>query len=50
MGSLPDNGRKRGSNAAAKRAVAMTVLEQSRREMVNAMAKPGAEPPLWRAW
>ena len=24
----------------------MTVLEQSRREMVNAMAKPGAEPPL----
>jgi DNA-binding transcriptional ArsR family regulator len=46
MGSLPDNGRKRGSNAAAKRAVAMTVLEQSRREMVNAMAKPGAEPPL----
>ena len=35
-----------GPNAAAKRAVAMTVLEQSRREMVNAMAKPGAEPPL----
>ena len=46
IGSVADGGRKRGTNAASKRAVAMTVLEQSRREVVNAMAKTGTEPPL----
>jgi DNA-binding transcriptional ArsR family regulator len=44
--SLPDVGRKRGANAATKRAVVMTVLEQSRREVLNAMAQRGGEPPM----
>jgi DNA-binding transcriptional ArsR family regulator len=46
LGSMPDAGRKRRSNAAGKRAVATTVLEQSRREVVNAMGERGGEPPL----
>jgi len=46
LGSAPDGARKRGENVASKRAVAMTVLEQSRREVVNAMGKPGGEPPM----
>jgi len=46
IGSISEGGRARGTNASGKRAIAMTVLEQSRREVVNAMAKPGAEPPL----
>jgi DNA-binding transcriptional ArsR family regulator len=46
IGSLSDSRRPRGTNASGKRAIAMTVLEQSRREVVNAIAQPGAEPPL----
>jgi len=46
FGSMPEAERKRGSNSAGKRAVAMTVLEQSRREVVNAMTQKGGEPPM----
>jgi len=46
IGSRPRDARRRRADAASKRAVAMTVLEQSRRELVSAMAEPGGEPPL----
>jgi len=46
MGSGAEGGRKRGTTAADRRAIAMTVLEQSRAEVVNAMARRGEEPPL----
>src|SRR5580765_7211768 len=38
MGSAPRGARRGGADAVSKRAVAMTVLEQSRRELVSAMA------------
>lgn len=38
--------KKHGAESAAKRAVAMAVLEQSRNEVVTAMGQPGGEPPL----
>ena len=38
--------RKQGTTAADRRAVAMTVLEQSRQEVVNAMSRRGEEPPM----
>ena len=44
IGSSSKRGRKT-SSATSRRAVAMTVLEQSRREVVNAMGQPG-EPPF----
>src|SRR5437762_3325517 len=50
IGSTRVGARRRGSaatpNAAGKRAVAMTVLDQSRREMANAMSGRGGEPPM----
>jgi len=46
MGSGAEGGRKRGTTAADRRAIAMTVLEQSRAEVVNAMSRRGEEPPL----
>ena len=46
MGSGTEAARKRGTTAADRRAVAMTVLEQGRHEVVNAMARRGEEPPL----
>jgi len=51
MGSTtptPKTGRHRASDSAAKRAVAMTILEQSRQEVVAAMAEPGQRPLLAR--
>jgi DNA-binding transcriptional ArsR family regulator len=46
MGSGTEGSRKRGTTGADRRAVAMTVLEQSRQEVVNAMSRRGEEPPL----
>jgi len=46
MSSTPSSARRRNSSGAAKRAVAMTVLEQSRRELANAMTQRRAEAPL----
>ena len=39
-------GSKRGENRATKRAVVMTVLEQSRQEVIDALMAGAAEPPL----
>lgn len=39
-------GTRSRAGAAARRALAMTVLEQSRQEVVSAMQRRGAEPPL----
>ena len=39
-------GGKQSVAASARRGVAMTVLEQSRQEVVKAMTTPGGEPPL----
>ena len=39
-------GGKKSAAAVARRGVAMTVLEQSRQEVLKAMATPGGEPPL----
>ena len=47
MGSWP-NASKIGGNLVGRRAMAMTVLEQSRREVVNAMAASGPAPLLAR--
>lgn len=44
--SAPAGSKKRGSDAGAKRAVAMAVLEQSRQEVMTAMGEPGALAPL----
>ena len=46
MGSGAEGDRKRGTTSADRRAIAMTVLEQSRQEVVNAMSRRGEEPPL----
>lgn len=46
MSSGVEGGRTRGTTSADRRAVAMTVLEQSRAEVVNGMARRGEEPPL----
>lgn len=46
MGSGAEGGGKGGTTAADRRAIAMTVLEQSRAEVVNAMSRRGEEPPL----
>jgi DNA-binding transcriptional ArsR family regulator len=46
FGSAAESKRARGVSPAAKRAVAMTVLDQARREVVTAMNAKGAEPPL----
>jgi len=39
-------GGKTSAAASARRGVAMTVLEQSRQEVMKAMTTPGGEPPL----
>ena len=46
MGTATQGGRKQGTTGADRRAIAMTVLEQSRQEVVNAMSRRGEEPPL----
>jgi predicted ArsR family transcriptional regulator len=46
FGTTAKRGGTRGPDSAARRAVAMTVLDQTRREVVSALARDAAEKPL----
>ena len=46
MAKAAARGGKHSAAASARRGIAMTVLEQSRQEVLNAMTRLGGEPPL----
>jgi len=43
---VTDSGKTKPADAAGRRALAMTVLEQAKQEVANAMTQRGSEPPL----
>ena len=43
---VTESGKPKPGESASRRAVAMTVLEQAKREVANAMTNRGSEPPL----
>jgi len=43
---VTESGKTKPADTASRRAVAMTVLEQSKQEVANAMTQRGGEPPL----